>query len=157
MLSSFKKRQQNNRHKQNKEEIVAEEQRRRIPPGSYEAICYDMNLKQGQGGTWKVYLQFRISSGEYDGTELFMCCPKPDGKLRERHKLHKQMSLALGRPLSKGERLSKKIFINKLYTIQVRYTFRKFDETNQKMPDFMQYTVIGTILEVLTGVPILAK
>jgi len=139
-------------HDKNNEPIV-QEPRPRIPPGTYEVICYDMNVKPCQGGSKRVFVQFRIYGGEYDGTELFMCCPKPAGMLRERHKLHIQMSLALKRRPNKGERLSKKIFVGKMYHVIVGDTKRKYKETNQVMPDYMQYSVVKSILEVITGSP----
>lgn len=152
MLNNSKPYKQKGHQKERREEVVAEEPRPRIPLGTYDAVCFDMNIKQSQGGAWKVYLNFRICGGEYDGTELFMCCPKPNYKLRERHKLHKQMSLALGRTLYKGERLSKKIFIKKMYKVLVRDTHRRYQDTNKVMPDFMQYSVVRGIIEASTGV-----
>lgn len=138
--------------KRTEDEIVSEGSLPRIPPGIYEAICHDMNVRPCQGGVMKVFVQFRIYDGEFDGTELFMCCTKPQCTLRERHKLHTQMSLALGRRLNKGQRLSKKVFVDKLYRVIVRDTRRKFESTNEIMPEFMQYSVIDSILNVLTGV-----
>jgi len=133
------------------DEIISGEPRPLIPPGEYEAICYEMNISPCQGGSKRVFVQFRVYDGPLDGTELFMCCLKPSGKLRERLKLHIQMSLALGRRPHKGERLSKKVFIGKLYRVKVRDTRRKFTTTNEIMPKFMQYSIVDTILETLTG------
>lgn len=140
-------------NRENNNELIVQEPYPRIPPGTYEVMCHDMNVKPCQGGSKRVFLQFKIYEGKYDGTELFMCCPKPTGKLRERHKLHIQMSLALKRRPNKGERLRKKIFTGKMYRVIVRDTKRKYKETNKVMPDFMQYSVVDSILEVIAGSP----
>jgi len=132
------------------EEPTADGCPERIEPGEYQAICRAAEY----GYAWRrtLFLRFVIVGPKYEGVGLFMACHRPSGKLRHRHKLWQQWSLVLGRNPFRGERLNKEIFKGKMYRVLVRDTDRKF-ETSERMPDHMQYSVVKTILEVLTGVP----
>jgi hypothetical protein len=133
-------------------EILVETPRPRIPPGEYDAICFKVNNGRSWGGRRDCYLRFRIYDGNYNGTELFMVCPFPPGKLSTRMKLYAQWTLAMMRQPRKGERICTKDFLNKLYRVEVRDTKRKFPDSNKVLPKFMQYSVVATILDVLAGV-----
>lgn len=74
-------------------------------------------------------------------------------KLRNRHKLYNQWALVLGRKPNDGERFNKKIFEKKAYLISVRNSRKKFSNINRTMPDFLQYSVVDSILEVIAGSP----
>ena len=124
----------------------------RIPPGEYEGICFKTKKGPGYGDLPRLYLFFRIQGGEYHGTELFMVCTHGSRKFSPRTKYYLQWSLANGGPPVKGQRLSPKAFLNKLYLIQVRDTKRKH-KGGRVMADFMQYSVVDTIIEPLTGIP----
>ena len=153
MLSSSKKSQQNNHLKQHKKEIVAEEPLVQIPPGEYQAVCKKAKYGICQGGDKRLFFEFVIIEGKFAGVQLFMVCPRPSGKLRMRHKLYNQWSIVLGRIPHKGERLNTKIFEKKMYLISVRNTRKKFSGTGKIMPEYLQYTVVDGIVEVITGVP----
>ncbi len=122
----------------------------RIEPGEYEAICYKIETGRSWGGRTNIYIRFRIVSGENEGIELFLTAPIPNKKYNHRHKYYKQWMLAACRPPHKKETLARKVFKNRLFLIKVRDTLRK-GEDNQPLPDFMQYSVIDTIIKPLTG------
>ncbi len=132
-------------------EIIAGDQYPRIEPGEYQAVCYKAQYGISYGGQKKLYLRFRLVEGRFEGTELFMVCCRPKDKLTPKYKLHKQWCLALGRQPSKGERFNKNIFKNRLYSVLVRDTERKH-RNGRPYPDYMQYSVIDSILEAQTGV-----
>ena len=134
---------------------IAEELPVRIPPGEYDASCYDTEKGISWGGHESIYIKFRIYCGEFDGTELFMACTyHPKSEITYRHKYYQQYSMANGGPPQKGQRLSPSIFKNKMYRVLVRDTKRKF-LNGQLMPAFHQYSVVDTILETLSGKPMI--
>jgi len=123
----------------------------RIPPGEYEAICYRTKAGPGFGGRRSVYLFFRVYGGKYHGTEVFMACVYKGGKMSPRHKYYQQWVIANGRPPVKGELLARSVFKGKLFRILVRYTEKKHNG-GKPMPDCVQYSVVDSILEPLTGI-----
>lgn len=128
----------------------AEEFPIRIPEGIYDAVCHKTETARGFGGAMKIYVKFRIYGGEYEGVELFMVCNFPKTKIGKRFKYYDQWMLASGRHPSKRERLSPKIFHNRLFKVLVRDTKPKFSNGKPK-PDFFKYSVIDTIIEAQTG------
>jgi len=133
--------------------IVTDEPFPQIPPSEYQAICYKANYARTFGGRQSLFLGFRIYEGRYHGTELFMACSRPERKPKINHKLYVQWSLAMGRPPKKGERLGRKAFLHKMFLVQVRDTQRKLGSTGKLLPKALQYSVVDTILEILTGIP----
>lgn len=132
---------------------VAEQFSPRIPPGEYDAICYKTETGRSWGGRTDIYILFRIWGGRGDGTELFMVCTyNLNRKLSPRYKYYQQWTLAKGRPPGKGERLSRKVFCNKMYRVLVRDTQRRHSN-GKLMPDILQYSVVDSIIETQTGIP----
>ncbi|MCP4570633.1 MAG: hypothetical protein GY841_23860 [FCB group bacterium] len=124
-----------------------------IKPGDYEAVCYKTETGKSWGNRRSLFLKFRIYGGEYDGTELFMVCPYPKGqKLSRRTKYYHQWMFANGGPPARGQRLARKVFLHRMYKVLVVDTQRKRDN-GTLLPDFAQYSIISTILEVMTGGP----
>lgn len=130
----------------------ASKERPQIPPGEYEAICKKAGTGYSTGGEKKLYLTFVIQGGDCHGTELFMAITKPKKKITPRFKMHEQWCLAMRRVPKKGERIAAKHFIRKMYSVMVRDTKVKYKDGRPK-PDFMQYSVVDTIIEPLVGVP----
>ncbi len=128
----------------------AEDFHLRIVPGEYEAVCYKIETGKSWGSRRSIYLLFRITSGEFEGVDLFLAAPYPQGKLNLRHKYYQQWMLAACRPPHKKERLSREAFKNRLFLVLVRDTKRKYGN-GRMMPDFMKYSVIDTILKPLSG------
>ena len=123
-----------------------------IEPGLYPAICYDTKTRKSFGGRRELYIYFRIQEGEYHGTEVVMYCVYPKGPASSSMKIYKQYALAIGRLPRRNEPISQKAFRNKMYMVEVDYTKRKFAD-NTLLPRYLQYSVVVTIREVLTGVP----
>jgi len=122
----------------------------RIRADIYEAICYKIEVGIGWAARKNIYFRFRIMGGEYDGTELFMTCPHYKGNISPRCKYYKQWMLAMGRPPHNKERLVRRIFKNRLFLVRVRDTNRKHDDGTE-YPQFMQYSIIDSIIRPLTG------
>jgi len=123
----------------------------RIPSGEYDAICYAYKIKRsGWGNDLRLFLNFRIFGGKYDGTELFMPCTYDKRKLKKRSKLYEQYMILLGRRLSKKEKLYPKMFKNKMYLVKVRDTNPKYQNGTSK-PDMYKYSVVDRIIDVQTG------
>lgn len=122
----------------------------KIPNGEYEAVCRAVKIGIGFGGRRTQYWEFCIIGGRYDGTKLFMPCVCYD-RPTYRTKQWEQWALATGRQPNKRERLSNKAYTNRLFKVLVRTTKRKVAGTNRYLPDYLQYSVVHTIIEPLTG------
>jgi len=138
-----------NRHDDDQDPIAGESLPR-IKPGDYDAVCYKVGSGRGYGGRKDIYIQFRITEGEHEGVELFMACTNYGKKIKPRCKYYIQWTIAKGRSPEKGERLSRNIFLNRLYRIRVRDTMRKYKD-GTSLPDCVQYSVVESILAVLVG------
>jgi len=128
----------------------AEDFTARIPEGRYDATCYKFETGVSFGGVRKIYIKFRIYGGDFDGVDLFMVCTYPKTKIRPRFKYYTQWILATGRHPSKRERLSPKVFLNKMYRVIVRDTDPKFPDGKSK-PDIFKHSIIDSLIEVLAG------
>ena len=133
-------------------EITFEDFPIKIPQGEYQAVCYKaVYSNRCWGGRITLYLRFRIIDHEmFDGVELFMACPVHKKKLNYRCKLFQQYSLATGRKPDKSSRFNKNVLLNRVFLIGVRDSVRKDKAGNLLSPD-EQYSVVGTIIEPLTG------
>ena len=132
---------------------VAEQFSPRIPPGEYDAICYKTETGRSWGGRTDIYILFRIIGGSQDGTELFMACTyHVKREMTLRFKYYQQWTLANGTPPKKGERLSRKIFLNKKYRVLVRDTKRRHSN-GKPVADFLQYSVVDSIIETQAEIP----
>ncbi|MBU1318530.1 MAG: hypothetical protein KKH67_04955 [candidate division Zixibacteria bacterium] len=128
---------------------IAEEMPARIPAGTYEAGCCKVEIAKSFKGRRSLFIRFRIHGGDYSGTELPLICPYPNGKIRFRHKLYQQWCIAMGRPPTKGERISGKAFLGKLYRIRVRDTVKNSFGT--PLPEYLRYSVVDSIEKTLVG------
>lgn len=153
MLKDLQTNQQNVHPRKHKKEVIAEEPLVQIPPGEYQAVCKKAVYKFCQGGDKRLFIEFVIIEGKFAGVQLFMVCPTPSGKLRIRHKLYNQWAIVLGRKPHKGERFNRKIFEKKMYKVSVRNTRKKFSGTGRIMPEYLQYSVVDEIIEVVAGLP----
>lgn len=133
------------------DEPIAEKFPPRIEDGEYDAICYKAETGRSFGGRRDIYIKFRIYESEYDGFEVVMVCTYPKGKIRLRHKFYQQWILANGGPPKKGQRLIRGVFLNRMFRVKVRTTKRTYTNTNRLLPDNLQYSVVDTIIEPLTG------
>ena len=125
----------------------------RIQPGEYDAICYKIERGISFGGREDLYFRFRIQGLEYHGTELYMVCHHADKRPSARSKFTTQWTLAAGRRPERHEPMRLGVFKNKLFTILVRDSKRKFPN-GKLMPAHLQYSMVDSIIEPQTGVPI---
>ena len=130
---------------------IAEEFPAKIDDGEYDAVCYATETGRSFGGRRDIFIKFRIYEGEFGSAEVNLICTYPDGKMSPRHKYYQQWVLANGKPPRKNQRLARKIFLNRMFRIKVRTTRRTYTNTNKPLPDHMQYSVVDTIIEPLTG------
>ena len=129
---------------------VAGEAYHRVPAGEYEASCYDVQKGKSWGQREDIYIKFRLLDRKYDGTELFMACTFPkDRKMTPRFKYYKQWTIAAGRKPNKRERLVFGVFKKRLFRILVRDVEK--DSNGQPLPEVLKYSVVGTIIEPMTG------
>lgn len=132
---------------------IADEFPPRIDPGEYDAVCYRTEVAKCFGKEDRIFIRFRLTGGKYDGTSLFMACPfHPKGKLTHNHKFYRQWVLANGALPRRGERLSRKVFLHKMFTILVRDTRRKHSH-GKPLDEILQYSVVDSILRRITGLP----
>jgi len=95
---------------------------------------------------------FRIVEGDHAAVELEMYCNYPSGRISRSLKLHRQWALAIGRFPFKGDKFAQKVFRGKMYRVLVRDAESTFPDKTS-VPEFLRYSVVDTIKEVLTGVP----
>ncbi len=131
---------------------VAGKERPRIPEGDYVAVCYRTRSVKSFGGRRKLMFYFRIVEGDQAGVELEMYCNYPSGRITKSHKLHRQWALAIGRFPSKGDKFAQNVFRGKMCRVLVRDAMPPFPD-GTPVPEFLRYSVVDTIKEVLIGVP----
>ncbi|MCA9452551.1 MAG: hypothetical protein KC584_07985 [Nitrospira sp.] len=105
-------------------------------------------LKAERRELWvpKLFLWFRvISFGEFHGAELFMCCPIPkNNKWGVGTKFIRSWAIAAGRLPDRFDRVSTKIFYEKVFSAQVRTVV--VDYNQQKLPEGAQYSVVDRLI-----------
>ena len=129
---------------------VGEELPPRVRPGLYKACCFAVELGKSFGNRESAFVRFRIPEGDHGGIELFMACTFSRKRLTYRHKYHQQWTIANGGQPKKGQRLSRKTFLNKWFIVEVRDTKRRY-QGGLIMEDFFQYSVVERIIERFTG------
>lgn len=122
-----------------------------VPEGTYEAIF----LRAEKARIWdkrqKIFLHFRIiQPGEYFGRELFMVVTFPiSGRLSLSSKYLQQWTLAAGQAPTRRDRLSTRVFRDKVFLAQVRTVVK--DAQGHERPKSARYSVIDKLVEVRTG------
>jgi hypothetical protein len=93
-----------------------------LPDGDYEVSFVRAEEAYIWGNRHKVFLQFRIvQPGDYLGQVLFMAVTFPtNGRFSLSSKYLQQWTLAAGRQPSRHDRLSTKVFRNKVFLGHVR-------------------------------------
>lgn len=123
----------------------------RIESGEYKAICKGFDIGWCFGRR-SIYLEFVIQEGRYHDTKLVMICTYPKAKISHRYKYHRQWIIANGtRPTGK-QKLHPDIFPGRMFKVRVRDTQVKHSD-GTLMPDCVQYSVVDSIIEPLTGGP----
>jgi len=105
----------------------------RIPDGIYQGQCIKYEPGLCFGKNKKLFLHFQITTeGEEFGKVIVMCFNVNYKKL------------------PKGDRLSSKVFMNKVFKFTARTVKPKFN-TGQVKPEFLWYSVIDELIEIVAG------
>lgn len=133
------------------EDLVADEDRPRIPEGVYLVQCIQVK-KILYYRTWKLHLRFRIADGAFSELELDMFLNMTDSKGRKFRRVppasnyYKNWVIANhGRPPSRGDRMSPKVFLNGIFRAVVRDAVPKYPD-GKAMPDSIRYSVISHLI-----------
>jgi hypothetical protein len=121
-----------------------------IPEGEYEVSF----LRAERAFLWKrekVFLHFVVQSlGEWNGTKLFMVCNiASKGRWGASSKYWRMWALAAGRRPIRLDRMSTKVFRNKLFLAQVR-TVKTTSTQVTRSPE-TQYSVIHELIVKIVG------
>ena len=135
---------------QNDEAPIASLPNPHIPPGEYTANCISYKAAKTFNGRRDIFISFEIYDSKYEGAVLFMACTYSTGEIRPRHKYYQQWTLAAGRQPNKKESLSPEIFPGRMYRVLVRDTQKRHADV-KLMADCVQYSVVESIIEPLTG------
>jgi len=127
---------------------IAGEPLPKIESGEYKAICTKTEIGTMKNWGRKIFIHFVIVGGKFDGAELVMACNYPKSNISPNHKFYQQWVLANGGPPSNGQRLARKIFINKQFLVLVQNTKRKHSN-GKLMADCLQYSVVDSIIGVI--------
>lgn len=123
-----------------------------IEAGEYEASCVASARKKYREDEHKVYLTFQITTfGEHFEKRLFMAMKDYGRKVRRGSKFFTAWIIANGgiKP-RRGERMSLKVFKNKVFRIYVDTVKPKFD-TGHPKPESCHYSKVQHILELVAG------
>ena len=120
-----------------------------IPEGIYEVIYTD-HTKYKYYSQDKLQINFVVvSPTEYSDTVLTRIYNYYDRAKRNSDYI-KECQIVLGRRLNKKEKVSPSIFKNKVLKVKVRTV--KNGRKQEKLPSFLQYSIIDSIVDVVTGV-----
>ena len=120
-----------------------------LPNGRYEVQCIKYDDKFFLGKTQKLFLNFRVIIGEFEGSEIFMAFNMPfDKKIKTGSKYYKTWCMVnKWQKPSRNAKMSPRLFLNKVYKVKTR-TVRPLHNGNP-MPEQFWYSVIDEILEVI--------
>jgi len=118
----------------------------RLQPGEYEVAFLRAEKKWLWNGE-KVFLWFQIITlGKHPGEKLYMACNvAPKGKWRASFKFYRAWVIAEVRKPDRCDRMSTKVFKNKLFRVRVA-TVEKTSKGTKRIPE-LQYSVIDEIIE----------
>jgi len=124
-----------------------------VPDAVYEVI-----FTRAERGRFKrrerTFLWFRIiQPGEFFGKDLYLVCPHPTGGGRVfglGSKMVQAVTVALGQRPKRRDRLSTRMFKNKVFRGQTRTVSKDADERERPAEDW--YSVIDQLLSAETGV-----
>ena len=126
-----------------------------IPPAIPDGEDYEVKFvgaeQSHQWNSEKVFLWFELlTPGEWVGTHFFMACnAKPDGRWGPAHKYLQAWILANGAPPKRRDRMSTKVFRDKVFRARVRKVTQNANKTSRTPAQ--QYSVIAELLEQVRG------
>ncbi len=123
-----------------------------LPAGEYQAVCVRAEVVEmfKFGRSRKVFLHFELYGGAYAGQRLFMpmAIPQKGHKIGRGSKLYANYLIANGQPPGRRDRLSLKVFKNRLFRVMVKSVVPLFEDGTPKPPWF-HYSRVGELLERL--------
>ncbi|QOJ35220.1 MAG: hypothetical protein HRU82_09780 [Nitrospira sp.] len=123
----------------------------RVPEGDYDLVFLKGDKKHMFGGGERSFLWFKIiTPGDWMGTQLFMTCTVPlKGKWSPSHKFWLAWVLAAGKRPTRGDRMSTRIFRNKVFRGRVRIVTKTARQTLRTKEQ--QYSVVDELAAVQAG------
>lgn len=120
-----------------------------IPEGNYEAVCTKAEVSKYLGTEKKLYLHFRIIAGGYAETEIFGVYNFKYKSFPRGSKYYTDWAIANGALPSRKDRMSTKVFMDKVMLVKVRDVMPKYDDGTPK-PEMFRYSIVDRIIERLT-------
>lgn len=124
-----------------------------LPEGEYQAICIRAEVAEmfKFGRARKIFLHFELYGGAHAGQRLFMpmAVPPSGHKIGRGSKLYANYLIANGQPPGRRDRVSLKVFQNRLFRVMVKSVVPLFADGTPKPPLF-HYSVVAELLEPLT-------
>jgi hypothetical protein len=122
-----------------------------IPNGDKYELTFLRAEQRCQWGQQKVFMWFQMQTpGEWLGQEFYMACNiAPKGRWTASCKFWKSWVLAAGRRPTRADRMSTRIFRNKIFRARMRKVLKTAKQTD-RIPA-QQYSIIDELLEVLVG------
>lgn len=123
-----------------------------LPEGQYEAVCVKAEVVElfKFGRSRKVFLHFDLYGGVHAGQRLFMpmATPPKGHKVGRGSKLYANYLIANDQPPGRRDRLSLKVFKNRLFRVMVKTVTPTFEDGRPK-PALFHYSVVTELLERL--------
>jgi hypothetical protein len=135
-------------------DLVAGNERPLIPEGRYIAQCIRCEKGQSHYNSLKLFLTFKITEGEFMGTELFMAMnlissktKKPFKQFPAGTKYYKNWTIANNnnRP-NRSDHMSPKIFKNVIFEVSVRTVKPPYPDGKTELPEGHHYSIVDFIL-----------
>lgn len=131
---------------------VGGEPRVLLPEGQYEGVCVGAELVEmfKFGKARKAFLCFELYNGAHAGKRLFMpmAAPPNGHKIGRGSKLYANYLIANGQPPGRRDRVSLKVFQNRLFRVMVKTVKPTFENGTPK-PAFFHYSIISELIERL--------
>ena len=119
-----------------------------LPDGTYQATLTRHEISE-YFGKRKLYLWFKIIEGAHADKELFMPFPYPL-KIKRTSKYYKaRLVAAKGIRPARNDRLSPKIFRNKVFTIKIKAVLKGSEGSLLHVEE--RYSVVDELIEVSVG------
>ena len=127
--------------------------RPRIPEDVYEAVCFKTEESSFREKEKRLYVHYRIISGEFEGVELYQTFnfiyKYSKGGFPRGSKYYKEWSKANRSLPDRNDKMTPRVFKNNVFKVKVRFTNPKEDD-GSAMDDIFRYSVVDIIIEVLT-------
>ena len=121
----------------------------RIPEGEYEAVCIRAEKSRYLKDDKRLYLHFQIINGEYEGTRLYEVFNINYKSFPKGCKYYTDWSISNGGLPSRRDKMSSRIFLQKVFMIKVRDATPKYSDGTPK-PMMFHYSVVDRITERIT-------